>query len=168
LQDVVTIDGYEAFLFPDDQRFFNPPSMLDAIRIHLRETAQTMPNEPAVIAKVILDSLAFRYASVVRTIESLTKQKIEGIQIIGGGSQNSYLNQTTANATGLPVIAGPVEATVVGNVLVQSIACGRFANLADARQYIARNVLLQHHAPQYSSACEEAKSRYRAIEACYI
>ncbi len=168
LRDVAATQGYQAFLFPDDQRFFNPGSMLEAIRSQLDETGQAMPNEPAAMAKVILDSLAFRYASVARRIESLTKQKIEGIQIIGGGSQNSYLNQATANATGLPVVAGPVEATAVGNVLVQSIACGRFATLADARQYIARNVRLQNYAPQHSAACEEAKHRYVAIEARYV
>ena len=167
LQDVAAIDGYEAFLFPDDQRFFNPASMLDAIRIHLNETGQTMPPDPAPIAKIILDSLAFRYASVIRKIEWLTKEKIEDIQIIGGGSQNSYLNQATADATGLRVVAGPVEATVIGNVLVQSIASGRFASLAEARQYVARNVQLRHFAPQRSAACDEAKRRYAAIEARY-
>jgi rhamnulokinase len=168
LRDIAAMQGYHAFLFPDDQRFFNPRSMLEAIRSQLIETGQAMPNEPAAIAKIILDSLAFRYASVVRGIESLTKQKIEGVQIIGGGSQNSYLNQATANAIGLPVRAGPVEATVIGNVLVQSIACGRFATLADARQYIASNVQLQNYAPQHSAACEEAKHRYAAIESRYI
>jgi rhamnulokinase len=168
LQDVAAIDGYEAFLFPDDQRFFNPASMLEAIRIHLKETAQRMPDRPAAIAKIILDSLTFRYASVIRKIELLTKEKIEDIQIIGGGSQNSYLNQATANATGLPVAAGPVEATVIGNVLVQAIASGRFATLADARQYIAQNVKLQSFAPQLSAACDEAKRRYAAIEAQYV
>lgn len=168
LQHVAAIDGYDAFLFPDDQRFFNPASMLDAIRIHLKETAQTMPDRPVAIAKIILDSLAFRYASVIRKIELLTKEKIEDIQIIGGGSQNSYLNQTTANATGLRVAAGPVEATVIGNVLVQAIASGRFATLADARQYIAQNVKLQSFAPQLSAACDEAKQRYAAIEARYV
>ena len=116
------------------------------------------------MAKMILDSLAFRYASVVRRIEALTKQKIEGIQIIGGGSQNSYLNQATANATGLPVMAGPVEATVIGNVLVQSIANARFASLNDAREYVRQNVRLQHFEPQASRDCDVAARRYRLIE----
>ena len=168
LRDVEAARGYQTFLFPDDQRFFNPASMLEAIRSQLDETGHAVSDEPAAMAKVILDSLAFRYGSVVRRIESLTKQKIEGIQIIGGGSQNSYLNQATSNATGLPVAAGPVEATVIGNVLVQSIASGRFATLAEARQYIAQNVRLQNYAPQHSAACEEAKRRYAAIEARYI
>jgi len=168
LQDVAAIDGYEALLFPDDQRFFNPASMLEAIRIHLKETAQTMPDSPAAIAKIILDSLAFRYASIIQKIELLTKEKIEDIQIIGGGSQNSYLNQATANATGLPVAAGPVEATVIGNVLVQSIASGRFATLAEARQYIAQNVRTQNFTPQSSGAGEQAKLLYASIEAQYV
>jgi len=164
LRDVAATREYQAFLFPDDQRFFNPGSMLEVVRSQLNETGQAVPDEPAAVAKVILDSLAFRYASVVRRIEALTKQKIEGIQIIGGGSQNSYLNQATANATGLSVMAGPVEATVIGNVLVQSIANARFASLNDAREYVRQNVRLQHFEPQASRDCDEAARRYRLIE----
>lgn len=164
LRNVAATRGYQAFLFPDDHRFFNPGSMLEAVRSQLNETGQAEPSEPAAVAKMILDSLAFRYASVVQTIEALTKQKIEGIQIIGGGSQNSYLNQATANATGLPVMAGPVEATVIGNVLVQSIANARFASLNDAREYVRQNVRLQHFEPQASRDCDVAARRYRLIE----
>ena len=138
--------------------------MLEAIAAQLTETNQEMPRSNAAIAKVILDSLAFRYASVLRTIETLTKRKIKGVQIIGGGSQNNYLNQATANATGLPVSAGPSEATVIGNVLVQAVSNGRFASLTEARQYVAQNVRLQHFKPQVSSAWENAAQRYAAIE----
>jgi rhamnulokinase len=117
---------------------------------------------------VILDSLAFRYASVLRSIETLTKRKIEGVQIIGGGSQNNYLNQATANAILLPVSAGPTEATVIGNVLVQSVAQDHFASLTEARQYVAQNVRLQKFTPQISGNWEEAAQRYAAIEARYV
>src|SRR6185369_13437895 len=99
----------QGLIFADDPRLFNPPSMLDAVAAQLKETNQTVPSDLPAIAKVILDSLAFRYASVLRTIESLTKRKVQGVQIIGGGSRNSYLNQATANASGLPVSPGPVE-----------------------------------------------------------
>jgi rhamnulokinase len=105
---------------------------------------------------------------VLRTIGTLTNRKIEGVQIIGGGSQNTYLNQATANATGLPVSAGPTEATVIGNVLVQSIAHGRFASLTEARQYVAQNVRLQTFTPQISGNWEEAAQRYAAMEARYV
>ncbi len=114
---------------------------------------------------IALDSLAFRYASVLSMIESLTNQKIEGVQVIGGGSNNVYLNQATANATGLPVLAGPAEATVIGNFLVQAISSGRFASLAEARQKVADSVRLDSFIPRVSAECERAKRRYADIEA---
>jgi rhamnulokinase len=168
LSAVAAIEHYPALIYPDDERFFNPPSMLDAIATQLAETGQEMPQDPAGIAKVILDSLAFCYASVLRKIEALTSRQISGVQIIGGGSQNCYLNQATANATGLPIFAGPVEATVIGNVSVQAIADGRFASLTEARQYVAQNVQAQPFTPQSSIAGAEAKRRYETIEAHYL
>ncbi len=117
---------------------------------------------------MILDSLALRYASVLRTIESLTGRKCDGVQIVGGGSQNDYLNQATANATGLTVLAGPVEATVAGNVLVQAIASGRFASLAAARQHVAQNTRLQEFTPRPSPAWTEAAQRFAEVEARYV
>jgi rhamnulokinase len=167
LQEVAAISEYPGFIFPDDQRFFNPASMLEAIATQFKETSQSMPASFAALAKCILDSLAFRYASVLRTIESLTGEAIQGVQIIGGGSRNSYLNQATANATEMPVCAGPVEATVLGNVLVQAIAQGRFASLAEARQHVAQNTKSETFTPQISAAVEKASDRYMAIEEQY-
>src|SRR6266568_6046672 len=89
LAEVEKLGDSGALIFPDDERLLNPPSMLEAIAMQLNETNQTMPSEPAAIAKVILDSLAFRYAAVLRTIESLTNQSIKGVRTIGGGSQNA-------------------------------------------------------------------------------
>jgi rhamnulokinase len=165
---VAALEDYPGFVFPDDQRFFNPPSMLEALAAQLNESQQQMPADPPEVARIILDSLAFRYASVIRRIELLTREKIEGLQVIGGGSQNAYLNQATADATGLPVSAGPAEATVIGNVLVQSISAGRFASLGEARQYLAKNVRLQTFLPRASNACEEAKGRYAAVEERFV
>ncbi len=159
------IDGYPALIFPDDERFFKPASMLDGLSEQLAESDQRIPNDAVTITKVILDSLAFRYASVLRTIESLTGQRIRGVQIVGGGSRNDYLNQMTANATNLPVTAGPVEATVIGNVLVQGIAAGRFSSLAEGRQYVASKVKARRFTPCVSDALVEARNRYDQIEA---
>jgi rhamnulokinase len=86
------------------------------------------------------------------------------VQIVGGGSQNAYLNQATANATGKPVLAGPVEATVIGNALVQAIASGRFATLAEARRHVAENMRPQRYEPQASSAWDAVLARYAGIE----
>ena len=163
MQVQMTKDG-GAQIFPDDPRFLNPPGMLEAIAEQLAEREERMPTDPPGIAKLILDSLALRYSSVLRTIEVLTKQTLKGVQIVGGGSQNDYLNQATANATGLPVVAGPVEATVTGNVLVQAIASGRFESHAEARRHVANNVQLREFSPRPSPVWEEASRRYAEIE----
>jgi rhamnulokinase len=101
------------------------------------EADQPAPGHPIVLTKVILDSLAARYASVIRTIERLTRSRIEGIHIVGGGARNDYLNQATANAAERPVLAGPIEATALGNLLVQAISCG-VTTLHEGRDWIAR------------------------------
>lgn len=156
-----------ALIFPDDERFLNPTSMLQAMKEQLNETGQSVAADPRATAQVIMDSLAWRYASVLRTIESLTDRRIKGVQIVGGGSQNDYLNQATANATGLPVLAGPVEATVIGNVLVQAVAAGRFISLAEGRRHVADNVKLRKFSPRLSPAWTAAGRRYADIEARY-
>lgn len=168
LPQVELLKNAPALIFPDDGRFLNPLSMLEALHEHLAESDQVAPDSPAAMTKVILDSLALRYASVVGTIEALTHRKISGIQIVGGGSQNDYLNQATANATGLAVLAGPVEATVIGNVLVQAVASGRFASLADARRHVAQNVKLKKFSPQVLPEWQAAACRYGEIEARYV
>lgn len=168
LSRVAALEDYPGFIFPDDQRFFNPPSMLGALTAQLAETDQEMPAEPHRVAKIILDSLAFRYASVLRLIEALTGEETEGVQIIGGGSRNAYLNQATANATGLPTAAGPTEATVIGNLVVQAISAGRFGSLGEAREHLARHLKPQQFGRRASLACEEARHRYAAIEGRYV
>ncbi|MGH9833681.1 MAG: rhamnulokinase [Blastocatellia bacterium] len=165
LGEVAARDDFPALIYPDDARLFNPPSMTAAIAEQLVETGQPASDEPAAITKTILDSLALRYASIIRTIERLTGKTIKGTQIVGGGSQNNYLNQATANATGKPVLAGPVEATVIGNALVQAIAAGRFATLAEARRHVAENISLRRFEPQPSPGWDEAARRYAKIEA---
>jgi rhamnulokinase len=169
LRQVGEIEESPGLIFPDDARLFNPPNMLEAVSRQLLETGQQVSvDDPATLTKVILDSLAFRYASVVRTIESLTKRRVGGVQIVGGGSRNVYLNQATANATGLTVLAGPSEATVTGNVLVQAVAAGRFATLAEARHHVEENLSMGKFAPHASPDTEEAARRYAAIEARYL
>ncbi len=165
LERAAALDGEPGLIYPDDSRFLNPPSMLAAVADQMRETGHAVPSDPPAVVKVILDSLAFRYASVFRTIEALTGTPIEGVQIIGGGSQNAYLNQATATATGKPVLAGPVEATALGNAVVQAIAAGRFASLAEARSHVARHVQPTSFEPRPTAASARAASRYAAIQA---
>ena len=171
LEQVKGIDGHPGFIFPDDPRLFNPTSMLEAVAKQLDDTGQGedgLMEDPAALTKVILDSLAFRYASVLRTIESLTGTTIEGVQIVGGGSRNDYLNQATADASGRAVLAGPLEATVTGNVLVQAVAAGRFASLAEARRHISENVSLRRFEPRPNAKTKEAARRYAEVEMLYL
>ncbi|HEX8148475.1 MAG TPA: FGGY-family carbohydrate kinase [Pyrinomonadaceae bacterium] len=166
---VKNVEAHPGFIFPDDPRLFNPTSMLDAVAAQLKETGQNVSAEdPAALTKVILDSLAFRYASVLRTVETLTGRRVEGVQIVGGGSRNDYLNQATADAAGRPVLAGPVEATVTGNVLVQAVAAGRFASLAEARRHVSRNVSLRRFEPRVNERTEGASRRYAEVERLYL
>ena len=168
LREVTEIKDFQGFIFPDDERFLNPPGMLKAIAEQLRESGQVFNENPAVVCKIIFDSLAFRYASILKTIEKLTAQKLASIQIIGGGGRNEYLNQMTANASGLKVQAGLTEATVTGNVLVQAIAAGRFANLSEARRHVKDNFSLKEFIPQSSVGLETAAKLYAEIEARFI
>ncbi len=169
LERVKYVEGYPSLIFPDDPRLFNPPSMLEAVAAQLKETGQQVPaGDPAALTKVILDSLAFRYASVLNRIEELTGERVEGVQIVGGGSRNDYLNQATADATRRPVLAGPVEATVTGNVLVQAVSAGRFASLAEGRRHVAENVSLRRFEPRVNEKVEDSARRYVEVESHYL
>ena len=156
--------GFAGFVFPDHPRFFNPSSMTAELRASLVETGQPAPDEPVLLAKVVLDSLALRYASVLESIERLTGRAIEGVHVVGGGSQNAYLNQATADAAGRPVLAGPVEATAAGNVLVQAVARGEVPSLAEGRRRLARGTKPRRFEPRRRAEWAEAAGRYREIE----
>jgi rhamnulokinase len=162
--DAAAISEFPGFIFPDDERFFDPVSMLATINTQLSETGQDPVTNPAMITKIIFDSLAFRYASVLRSIESLTGTRLARIEILGGGGRNRYLNQMTANASGLSVRSGLTEATVIGNALVQAISSGRFASLSEGRAYVASRVDFEEFTPQVEPGLVEAEVRYLAIE----
>ena len=98
-------------------------------------------------------------------IGAITRSSTSGVHIVGGGSQNEYLNQATANATGLPVLAGPVEATVIGNTIVQAIAHGRFTSLEAARAHTANHVPLRRYTPVPSRGFDALGRRYRDLAA---
>lgn len=168
LSEVAETKEFCGFIFPDDERFLNPDSMLAAIENQLKETGQTVYKNPVFITKIILDSLAFRYASVIETIENLNGKTIVGVQIVGGGGRNNYLNQMTANASGKMIKTGLSEATVTGNALVQAISAGRFKDLKTARNYVAENVELKSFMPQTSAKLMEAGKKYKEIENKFI
>jgi rhamnulokinase len=163
LAEVASLREPRGLVYPDDPRFFNPPSMLRELRQALTETGQRVPASPAEWARVVLDSLACRYASIIDTLERLTGQPLAGIHIVGGGARNEYLSQATASAAGRPVLAGPVEATALGNILVQAVACG-ITTLAEGRRRIAEAFPPRRFEPADAGAWRAAARQYEALE----
>src|SRR5436309_5632808 len=121
---------------PDDPRFLHPADMTRAITDYCRGTGQREPETPGSFARAILESLAFKYRVVLDTLEELTGARLTEIQIVGGGSQNRLLNRFTADATGRTVVAGPVEATALGNIAMQMVGTGAVGSIAEARRII--------------------------------
>lgn len=148
---------------PDDPRLLAPASMLAALRAVLADSGQRAGTDPPAVAKVVLDSLAARYAEVVETIEALTGDVVPGIHVVGGGSQNAYLNQATADASGRPVLAGPVEATALGNLIVQAMAAGCFTTVAEARRHVAAATRCRQFLPRGDSPFRRARPRPEVV-----
>lgn len=143
---------------PDDPSFLHPDNMQAAIAAYCRRTAQREPAGPPAVTRAILESLAFKYRAVVETLQELTGTPITEIQIVGGGSRNRVLNQFTADATGRSVIAGPVEATALGNVAMQMLATGAVSDLAEARRIIEYSFPVERFEP---SAADRWNAQYR-------
>lgn len=143
---------------PDHPSFLHPENMLSAISDYCRRTEQTAPSNPPVTTRAILESLAFKYRNVLDSLEELTGTRFEEIRIMGGGSKNRLLNQFTADATGRRVVAGPVEATALGNIAMQMLATGAVTSLAEARKVIERSFPVDTFEP---SAAEVWESHYR-------
>lgn len=136
---------------PDDPYFIAPDNMPDRIRAAVRRTGEVLPNDPASITRCIMDSLATGYARTIRDAERLADRSVDVVHVVGGGSQNRLLCQLTADVTGKKVIAGPVEATALGNVLVQARAAGAVSGgLTELRSLVVRSHRLQTFIPELS------------------
>ena len=129
----------------DDPRFLAPENMLEAIAGWYCERGLTAPVTQGDVARATLLSLADCYARTLARLEDLTGEYYDALHIVGGGSQNGLLCEMTAQATGRPVVAGPVEATVIGNIGVQMMAQGEFASLGDLREAVAASFPLTRY-----------------------
>lgn len=148
---------------PDDPRFLNPPDMPKAIRDFCRETGQPVPETEGQIIRCATESLALRYGVVFRQLQELTGQPLEVLHIVGGGSRNDLLNQLTANACGCPVLTGPIEATVMGNILTQVRARGELKSLADMRAVVRASTDIGRFEPKADDAWADAAGRFAAL-----
>jgi rhamnulokinase len=153
--------GFAHLVDPDDPSFARPDDMTAAIDRFCARTAQPSPTSPSAYARTILDSLALKYRLVIRNLESLTGQPIEQIRVIGGGSKNRLLNQFTAEATGKRVVAGPAEATALGNIAVQIMATGAAVSLAEARAIIDRSFPTETFDPQEPDRWSREADRFQ-------
>ncbi len=155
--------AFLAVIDPDDPRFINPDNMKNAICEYLEATGQKVPQAPSHIVRIILESLALKYRYTLDQLRQVSRRPIETIHIIGGGAKNYLLNRFTANATGLPVIAGPYEGTAMGNLLAQAMADDAVTNIEQGRQIIKNSVKLKTFLPENTRLWELAYEKYREI-----
>lgn len=144
----------------DPDAFVEPGDMPAQIAAYCRRTGKAPPASDGEFARAILESLALRYRNVVENLEALTGRKIDIIHIVGGGSRNALLNQFVADCTGRRVVAGPSEATGIGNILVQAMGAGELANLDEARAVVRNSFALTTVDPHPSPEWERAYQRY--------
>jgi rhamnulokinase len=146
---------------PDHPSFLHPMDMTLAIRDFCKTTGQRTPESYGDYVQVILESLALKYRYVLEALEQITGNQYDEIRVVGGGARNRLLNQFTADATGRRVVAGPVEATALGNIAIQLLATGAVASLTEARQVIDRSFPVEQFAPQNVDAWDKAYSRFK-------
>jgi rhamnulokinase len=139
--------------------------MVERIQTHCRMNSHPAPIMPGEIVRCILESLALEYRWVAEKLRELSGMPLPVIHIIGGGSRNQLLNQFTADATGCRVVAGPVEATAVGNILVQALALGQIGSLSEGRALVRRSFDVTEYYPGSGEAWDEAYRRYCDMKA---
>ena len=154
---------FPGLIQPDDPSFAHPDSMTEAICQFCQRTGQPQPEMPADYIRCIFRSLALRYRQIIEILDGMADFPIRRLHVIGGGSLNRHLMQWTADATGLPVIAGPSEGTALGNTLVQVRAGGGVDSLSDMRRIARRSVELKSYAPNASTDWDEAYERFQAL-----
>ncbi len=145
---------------PDAPDFLAPSNMPEAIRNLCRKNDQPVPEDEGAVVRCALDSIAMKSRFVLARLEQLTARRLNTVHIVGGGSQNRLLCQATADACGRRVLAGPVEATATGNIMMQAVADGAVGSIAEARQCIRRSFPVEEYEPQSSDAWDDAYGRF--------
>jgi rhamnulokinase len=140
-------NSFRSLFDPDHPAFLRPDDMPSAITAYFNRTQQATPEDAPRLTRAILESLAFKYRQVLESLEELSGRRFDEIRIIGGGSKNRLLNQFTANATGKLIVAGPVEATALGNIAMQMVATGAVTSLNEAREIIGRSFPVERFEP---------------------
>ncbi len=152
-----------SLIFPNASRFSKPGGMPEKIAAFCRESSQPVPSSPGEFVRCTIDSLALLYRKTLEELVSVTGKTITRLHIVGGGSRNAVLNQAAANATGRTVLAGPVEATALGNVLIQALALGHLSNISELRTVIKNSFEPEIYTPSQTPEWEEAFHRFEKL-----
>jgi rhamnulokinase len=150
---------------PDDVTFVAPKDMTAAIRDYCTKTGQIAPATEGAVIRTALESLALRYRMVLGDLEELVGGRIETIHIVGGGAQNRLLCQMTADACNRRVVAGPVEATAIGNLMMQAVAQGAVGSISEAREIVRTSFAAQDFRPKQSQSWADAYGRFEKLVA---
>jgi rhamnulokinase len=156
-------EPFRSLIHPNASRFASPGRMPEKIAEFCRETGQPVPETPGQFTRCILESLALLYRATLEEIETLTGRSIKRMHIVGGGSQSALLNQFAASATGREAIAGPAEATAIGNVLLQAVALGQLDSLAALRRVVRDSFAIKTFQPQDAPRWQEAYARFSKL-----
>ena len=153
----------QSIVDPDAAEFAKHGDMPARLRTFCQRTGQPVPQSPGEVVRCALESLALKYRWVLERLETILGRRLETIHIVGGGAQNRLLCQFTADATGCRVVAGPVEATAIGNIIVQAMALGYVASLAEGRRIVRDSCALATYEPLSSPGWEEAYGRLASL-----
>ena len=156
-------NALQSFVDPDAESFAQPGSMPERIATFCRESGQPVPESDAAVVRCVLESLALKHAHAVELLREAAGVVPTELNVVGGGARNELLCAWTASAAGLPVVAGPEEATVVGNLLVQAIALGELASVDEARQVVRASFRPAVHGPRASSEWQDARGRFSTL-----
>jgi rhamnulokinase len=154
---------FRSLVHPDDPRFFSPSNMVGKIQAFCSETNQPVPQTEGEIVRCILESLALRYRQTLEQVEKLTGIRYSGLHMVGGGIQNQLLCQFTANSLGRPIWAGPIEASAIGNMLLQLIAQGQCKDLREARKLVAASFPIDVYEPIQGTDWSAAYEKFRGF-----
>jgi rhamnulokinase len=153
----------ESLVDPDHSDFLIPLSMPEAIRGFCTRTGQAVPGDEGAVVRCAIESLAMRYRQVLGWLEQLIGTEIETIHVVGGGSRNVQLCQAAADACGRVVLAGPVEATAIGNLLMQAIAARDIGSIAEAREVVRASFPLTRYEPRQGAEWDQAYARFLSL-----
>ncbi len=152
-----------AFIDPDAPDFLAPDDMPAAIRAFCERTGQTVPHDEGAVLRCALESLALKSRRVLGMCEELAGGRIETIHVVGGGTQNRQLLQAMADACNRRLVAGPVEATATGNVMMQAVAAGDVGSIAEAREVVRRSFDVEEYLPRDAAAWDEAYGKFEKV-----